>query len=134
MIIVSCTRTSKSPIEGAWRLAFEYEISGDSISTTYPGTNTGSEIKVWSGNTFIFVGKFIQDSISTDNFGGGTFKLDGNRYEESVQYHSAPEYLGQKVKLYLEVKNDTIIQKWPVDDNGEPVIDHYYLEKWVHIK
>ena len=130
----SCAPEKKSPVEGAWRLAYEYQVSGDRVTTVFPGVNTGSEIKVWSGRTFVFIGRFDHDSTYTDNYGGGTYTLEGNRYEETVEYHSAPEYLGQKVKLWLEVSNDTLTQKWPVDENGEVDEAGYSMEKWVRIK
>ncbi len=134
MIIGSCARETKSPMEGAWKLAYEYEVSGDNSTLIFPGTSKGSEIKMWSGNRFALVGVFVQDSTLTDNFGGGTFTLEGNRYEEIVQYHSAPEYLGQTVKLFLEIKDDTLTQIWPVNDQGEIIESHYFIEKWVRMK
>ena len=121
-------------MEGAWKLAFEHEVKGENSSLLYPGTSQGSEIKMWSGNSWALVGVFIEDSIVTDNFGGGKFILDGTNYQEIVEYHSASEYLGQTVKLFLEIKNDTLTQIWPVDDHGDPVKSHYYMEKWVRMK
>ena len=60
-----------------------------------------------------------------------TSPMEGTNYQEIVEYHSATEYLGQTVKLFLEIKNDTLTQIWPVDEAGEPVKSHYYMEKWV---
>ena len=101
MLMGSCTQEKVSPMEGAWKLAYEYEISGDNTTLLFPGTSKGSEIKMWSGDRWALVGVFIQDSTLTDNFGGGKFTLEGTNYQEIVQYHSATEYLGQTVKLYL---------------------------------
>ncbi len=134
LLIGSCTLEKAPPHEGAWRLDREYQVSGDQVSTVFPGVNSGSEIKVWSGRTFVFIGRFEHDSTYTDNYGGGTYTLEGNRYEETVEYHSAPEYLGQKVQLWLEVSNDTLTQKWPVDENGAVDKNGYHMEKWVRIK
>lgn len=130
----SCTQEKTSPMEGAWKLAYEYEISGDSTTLLFPGTSKGSEIKMWSGDRWALVGVFIQDSTLTDNFGGGKFTLAGTDYREIVQYHSAPQYLNQTVKLYLEIVGDTLTQIWPVDDHGEIIRSHYYMEKWVRMK
>lgn len=134
MINFSCNNVEKSPIEGAWQLTSEYYKSGERTVAEFPVDITGGEIKIWSGINFIFVGRFKQDTVFTDSYGGGTFKLEGNLYEESVQYHSVPDYVGQKVKIFLEVKNDTIIQTYPVDDNGKVYTSEYYIEKWVRIK
>ena len=134
MLIGSCTQEKVSPMEGAWKLAYEYEISGDNTTLLFPGTSKGSEIKMWSGDRWALVGVFIQDSTLTDNFGGGKFTLEGTNYQEIVQYHSATEYLGQTVKLFLEIKYDTLTQIWPVDDEGEIIKSHYYMEKWVRME
>ena len=130
----SCNREKVSPLEGAWKLAFEYEISGDQTNQLYPGDSRGSEIKVWAGDRWALVGVYIKDTTVTDNFGGGKFTLEGTSYREIVEYHSAEEYLGQTVKLYLQIKNDTLTQIWPVDEQGEPVRDHHYMEKWVKFR
>jgi len=134
LIMGGCVKEKVSPMEGAWKLAYEYEVSGDNTTLLFPGVSQGSEIKMWSGDSWALVGVFIEDSTFTDNFGGGKFTIDGTDYQEIVGYHSAKEYLGQTVKLFLEIKNDTLTQIWPVDDQGEPVKSHYYMEKWVRFE
>ena len=131
MFMFSCTQEKVSPMDGAWKLAFEYEVQGDQSTLIFPGVSQGSEIKMWSGDRWALVGVFIEDSTITDNFGGGKFTLEGTNYQEIVEYHSAKQYLGQTVKLFLEVKNDTLTQIWPVDDEGVPVASHHNMEKWV---
>ncbi len=134
LILGSCTREKGSPMEGAWKLAYEYEVKGDQTTLLFPGISRGSEIKMWAGDRWALVGVFIEDSTITDNFGGGKFTLDGSNYQEIVEYHSAKEYLGQTVKLWLEVKGDTLTQIWPVDEQGEPVRSHHYMEKWIRFE
>jgi len=131
--IQSCSN-SPSPLEGTWRLADEYEFKDGRSTSIFPGTSKGSELKMWTGNRWSLIGVFIEDSVLTDNYAGGTFTLAGSDYKEMVEFHSAPEYRGQTVHLYLEIRNDTLIQIWPVDDNGAPVPDHYYMEKWVRME
>jgi hypothetical protein len=89
---------------------------------------------MWAGNRWSLVGVFLEDSIMTDNYAGGTFTLEGTDYREMVEFHSATEYLGQTVQLFLEVRNDTLIQFWPVDENGVPDPAHHYMEKWVRME
>ena len=131
LISGACSPEKESPLEGAWKLAYEYEIEDGYSTLIYPGSSTGSEIKTWAGDRWALVGVFIEDSVVTDNFGGGRFTLDGTHYQEIVEYHSAKEYLGQTVQLYLEVSGDTLTQIWPVDEHGEPESSHHYMEKWV---
>ena len=130
----SCTQEKASPMEGAWKLAYDYEVSGDQSTLLFPGISKGSEIKMWTGDRWALVGVFIEDSMITDVFGGGKFTLEGTNYQETVEYHSAREYLGQTVKLYLEIKNDTLTQYWPVDEQGVPDKNHHYMEKWVRFE
>jgi hypothetical protein len=133
-VLPACTRTTTTPIEGIWRLAYEYEVSGETSTCIFPGTSRGSELKMWAGNRWSLVGVFIEDSVMTDNFAGGTFTLKGTDYREMVEFHSATEYLGQTVQLFLEIRNDTLIQFWPVDENGVPDPEHHYMEKWVRME
>lgn len=134
MMVQGCSvPVTQSPVEGTWRLAYEYEIRDGTFTTIFPGNSTGSELKMWAGNRWSLVGISIADSVITDNYAGGTFTLNGNDYREMVEFHSAPEYLGQTVRLFLEVKNDTLTQIWPVDDHGEPVRELHYMEKWVRM-
>lgn len=134
LLLQGCTNGKPSPIEGTWRLAYEYEVRGETSACIFPGTSRGSELKMWAGNRWSLVGVFLEDSVVTDNYAGGTFTLDGTEYREIVEFHSAPEYLGQTVLLFLEIKNDTLIQIWPVDQTGKPVPEHHYMEKWVRME
>jgi hypothetical protein len=131
LISGACTTMKKSPLEGAWKLAYEYEIEDGNSTQLYPGSYRGSEIKTWAGDRWALVGISLGDSVLTDNFGGGRFTLEGNDYREIVEYHSAQEYLGQTVQLFLEIQGDTLTQIWPVDENLKPAGSHYYMEKWV---
>ncbi|MGW8315962.1 MAG: hypothetical protein ACWGNV_10205 [Bacteroidales bacterium] len=130
----SCSEPASAPIEGTWSLASEYEIRDGLSISIYPGTTRGSELKMWSGDRWSLVGIFFEDSILTDNYAGGTFTLKGTDYREMVEFHSAPEYQGQTVHLYLEIRNDTLVQIWPVDEKGEPVPELHYMEKWVRME
>jgi hypothetical protein len=133
VLLQGCSNNGPSPIEGTWRLAYEYEVSDGSSTCIFPGAAKGSELKMWTGNRWSLVGVFVEDSVLTDNFAGGTFTLEGTDYREMVEFHSAPEYLGQTVHLFLEIRNDTLVQIWPVDEEGNPVPDLHYMEKWVRM-
>ena len=134
LITGSCTQEKKSPIEGAWQLVHEYQKSGDKIVGEFPVDITGSEMKVWTEHNFIFVGQFRQDTIITDNYGGGTYSLDDDNYEETIQFHSYPGFLGKTMKILIEINGDTITQTFPVDATGQVNKSEYYIEKWVRLK
>ena len=72
---------------------------------------------MWSGNYFIFVGKYEVDTIELQVWRRG-LTLDGNIYEETIMYHFDPAYEGTKNKIWLEIKNDTLLHIFPVDNSG----------------
>jgi hypothetical protein len=74
------------PMKGAWKVISWERWSNDTLEFTIPGTISGSEIKIWSDKYFVFSGSYKRDTTVMDNYGGGTFKLDGNHYEETILY------------------------------------------------
>jgi hypothetical protein len=124
----------KSPsIEGAWKLVHATFRQNGSSTWEFPGAWPGNDMKIWSKGHFIFVGRFKDDATATDNFGGGTYTMEGNRYVEKIQFHIAPELVGTTAKMLLEIRNDTLIQTWPVGENGQIDKNSYNEEKYVRL-
>lgn len=73
-------------------------------------------IKIFTKKDFTYAGYFRLDSLTHDNYGGGTYALEGDRYEENLLY-AGKSAINRKVRLILEVQNDTLTQKWPADEN-----------------
>lgn len=135
LIVDGCTKQKSSPIEGAWKMVYFRSIRGDTVNIQFPGAEVEvSDIKIWSKNHVAFVGRFKRDTVFFDNYGGGTYKLEGNRYLESLEYHSSKRLIGVSLKMLLENRNDTLIQTFPVDDNGNIVNkSNYIVEKFVRL-
>ncbi len=131
LFFVSCNKTTGLPHEGAWKFFYAKSVSADTVVFEFPGNLTGSDLKVWTKNHFIFVGLFDMDTTKIDSYGGGTYTLDGNRYEENILYHANKKSVGEKVKMLLEVKNDTLIQTWPVNEDGQIDKSNYRIEKYI---
>jgi len=128
--IVSCTQQdTRSPVEGAWKLVYANWID----NPTFPDQMKGSDIKLLTDGYFAFVGHYTIDTLEQEAYGGGSYKLEGNKYEEEIQYHVFKTNIGNINKMILEVKNDTLIQKWPVDENWE-ITDETNIEKYVRLK
>lgn len=136
-ISLSCNHQKKDPILGAWNLVYDLRIESDTLVWKFPGDFIGSEIKIWSTGYVLYVGQFKQydqDTSVIDGFGGGPYKkLSGNVYEESIQYFSVPSFIGTQVRMLLEISNDTLIQTWPVDENGQIDKSNYRLQKRVRL-
>ena len=73
LLLTNCAREYTSPMEGAWKLTYEYEVKEGQTTLLFPGASRGSEIKMWSGDRWALVGVFVEDSVLTDNFAGGKF-------------------------------------------------------------
>jgi hypothetical protein len=130
-LIISCTtQEKKSSIEGAWQLVYGKWSASEG---TFPMQIQGSDIKIWSKEYFSFVGQLKLDTVLLDNFGGGTYSLDGNRYQENVIYHVNKNAVGSQPKMLLEIRNDSLIQKYPTNDNWE-LAGEYNIEIYKRLK
>ncbi|MEI6898456.1 MAG: hypothetical protein WCL00_01155 [Bacteroidota bacterium] len=130
----SCCQKKSPEIEGAWHQILHQTITGDSSVTDFPGKSDVDATKIWSGNHFMFVARIKTDTIVEDNYGVGTFKLEGNRYEETISILGYKPWEGKTIKMTLEIRNDTLIQTYPVDDNGKMEKEWANIEKYVRIK
>ena len=128
LIIGSCAQEKKSPIEGAWNMVYGNWYSFDE---TYPADIGGGQIKIFSDNYFSHTGQFKMDTI-LDNHGCGSYTLDGNKFEEKIIYRYQGTDQGKMKKLLLDVQNDTLILRWPVDENWE-LADKFNIEKYVRL-
>jgi len=133
-IISSCSQKNTLTIEGAWKMAQYQTIKGDSVFNEFPGKSVMDVTKIWSGNQFMAVGKIKEDTTSTDMYSAGTYKLKGISYEENVKTLFYKPWEGKTIKMTLEIKNDTLIQTYPVDDKGQMNKDWAWIEKYVRIK
>ena len=133
--VISGYAQQKSPkIEGAWQLVSAKSVEGKS-TYVFPGDWNGSQMKLWTKNHFAFVGvlKAKQDTATFNNSGGGTYKLTGNRYVETIKYHSDKSSVDKTIKMNIEIKNDTLIQTWPVDEKGKIDPANYNIEKYIRL-
>jgi hypothetical protein len=132
--LLGCAPQKSTPIEGAWHVVSWEQMAGDSLISKFTRDYTGSEMKIWSKNHELFVGRYKKDTVFHDNCGGGTYKLDGNRYEETFLYFPDQKIVGTAQRLLLEIKNDTLIQTWPVDENWQVVKSKYNIQKLTRVE
>jgi hypothetical protein len=132
---ISAYCQKKTPnIEGAWKMVQYQTINGDKAVIDFPGKSNMDITKIWSGNTCMGVGRIKEDTTVTDMYFLGTYKLAGNKYEENVKYLFYKPWEGKTIKMTLEIKNDTLIQTYPVDDKGIMDKNGASIEKYVRIK
>jgi len=135
LIVGGCAKETKSPIEGIWKLTYGKWYNwnpDDTLIYQYPGNMAIYHIKIFSKENFTFVGHYSLDTLTHDNYGGGTYAIEGDRYEENLLY-AGKAIFNRKVRMLLEVKSDTLIQKWPADENWK-LAENYSLEKYIRLK
>jgi hypothetical protein len=128
-----CQKKSQN-IEGAWKLVQYQTINGDKAIVNFPGKSDMQTTKIWSGNTCMAVGRIKEDTTVTDMYFLGTYTLKGNKYEETISILFYKPWEGKTIKMTLEMKNDTLIQTYPVDEKGIMDKDWAWIEKYVRIK
>lgn len=131
LVLLSCRQKEvKSPIQGVWKLVY---AEHPSMQYSYPGNIAGDQIKMWTATHFTFDGTFKVDTNNMDSYGWGTYTLNGNKYIESISLHTNKSSIGNKVNMLLEIRNDTLIQKFPTDEQWN-LQENYNTEKYIRIE
>ncbi|MFN8255970.1 MAG: hypothetical protein U0W24_09805 [Bacteroidales bacterium] len=129
IVMMSCKTENKNELEGAWKMVYAKWVFGDTLKYEFPGNLKIDQVKIWSGKYIVFAGPFTADTTKGNNYGWATYKLDGKKYREV--------YKGEKdsmvYKMVLEIRNDTLIQCWPADDNGNVDEKNLNIEKYVRL-
>jgi hypothetical protein len=133
LILTGCTKEKPNSLEGAWDMIYTAKTANDTIWSTAAKPDN-PQLKMYSKEHFIFVGTFKDDTVTMDNYGGGTYKLDGNICRETIEYHVTPEAIGKTIQMYVEVSNDTLYQIWPADDQGQYDKSNYREERYTRLK
>ena len=122
-------------LKGAWLMVKIKLVSDGEVQFEIPGNVTGSQVKVWSDEYFSATGKFHMSDTDSDmdNFAGGTYEFAGTHYQETIIYHVSDEIVGSQANMIMELKGDTLIQSWPVNESGEIDWDNYSQETYVKL-
>ena len=134
LITGSCSNKDRNSFQGAWQMVQMQRVDGRKVTNYFSDRYNVSQIKMWSGNHFMFVGKYEVDTITSYRYGIGTYTINGNVYVEDILYHFDETYEGRKNKIWLEVRLDTLLHIFPVDDAGKPSQDTHWIEKYVRLK
>ena len=131
MIIGSCTQEKKSSIEGAWQLVY---AKNRTMEETFPAQISGEQVKMFINGHITWVGQFKlpTDTSLIYDYGLGTYTLDGNKFTENVTIHGQKSAVGSK-KMIMEIRNDTLIQLYPTDENFN-IEEKHHIMKYVRLK
>ena len=140
-LLVGCTTKKKESIEGVWQMVSAKWIddsgflSKDTAVFLFPGDVQGGQIKAWLDGYVVMAGTSkVLDYDESPSYVAATYTLDGDRYSETIIYHDWTASPGTVVNMILELKNDTLIQKFPVDENWNLNEKGYMYEKYVRMK
>lgn len=136
-ILLGCKQvdvTTSNPVEGAWQVVSWQNFAGDSLVMELGKNFVGTEMKVWSKSHFAFAGRYKRDTTFIDNCGGGSYKLNGTHAEENIMYFPNQSTVGTTIKLLYEIKNDTLIQTFPVDENWQIDKSNYSIQKLIRLE
>lgn len=133
IMVGGCNKGNNSSPEGVWKIV-EFGKWHITDTSTMSMISNGL-LKSWSKEHFVFVGYFRPDTSIHKYYGGGTYKLNGNKYEEFIIYNDFQPLIGKKFKALLEISNDTLIQKYNSDyANSWQLRTGYTTEKYIRVK
>ena len=128
-------------LEGVWQL-----VSGKANGQAYPASTRS--IKIITKGHFAVLSeetrgvkelKTAADSLQafrTMGAGGGTYRLQGTTYTETLDYFADPAYAGRSVSFTCRTEGDRFFQtgSFPVFENGTKVRDIKLEEVWRRIE
>ena len=131
MIIGSCTQEKQSPIEGAWQLVYAKNRSKEE---SFPAQFPGEQVKMFVNGHITWVGQFKlpRDTSFIYDYGLGTYTIDGDKFTENCTIHRQKSAVGSK-KMIMEIRNDTLIQMYPTDENFK-LEEKHHIMKYVRLK
>jgi len=125
-------KTEKTNLNGTWKIVSQ-EYIRNGVKTIDVKNENNSGLKTWSDKYYMFVSSSINGNMISNTFGGGRYELTGSEYTEYCDYHVAPNYRGRILRLYLEIKGDTLMQVYPCDENYNFDINNCSIEKYVRV-
>lgn len=129
ILVVLCLMAFQPPakkFQGTWRMvSYKVVNSGESNYLN------GEQLKTWTKNHVLFVGKFHVNGEDRYNYGSATYTIDGTHYTENFIHMAGGENEGKAVKVLLEIKGDTLFQTFPIKDDWTYDKNNYRQEKYV---
>lgn len=128
ILIVFCLMAFHPPvkkIQGTWKMLSNKVVNDGSVSYL-----KGDQLKTWTKNHVLFVGKFHVNGEDNYNYGSATYSIDGTHYTENFIHMVNGATEGKAVKVLLEIKGDTLYQTFPIKDDWTFDKNNYRQEKY----
>jgi hypothetical protein len=130
-LFLSYSCCEKNKVEGTWELVSAKWLSADTVE--FPTSEYDREVKMF-GKTYVL---FIrQDTTNEDLFfaGGGTYKLEGNKYIETIDFTSWGGGVGSISTYNCEFRDSMMITTGPFNDEGDKMPGFQLHEEWKRIE
>ena len=105
------TPLATNDISGAWKLFGRLDEDGDVVALGEEGADALSMKLFSNGRWFI---TYVDTTTADVTFHhGGTYKLDGNKYEEEIEFatEATQTMVGNTLKFTMEVEGDVLTQR-----------------------
>ncbi len=132
-LLIGCTtQQTKDDIEGVWKMVSAHWFN-DTINLMFPQDMEGGQIKSWQNGYVILAGTVKIGGIEGPSYMAASYTLDGNKYQEVIIYHDYTVPEGTTLNLILEIHDDTLIQKFPADEDWN-LGEKFMYEKYVRVE
>ena len=144
-LVIPAAAQQKNKIEGVWRMV-SGKLDGKEM------LSSGSDMKFITAKHFIYIAQDKAKTISAiakktkedpltaymDSFraGSGTYKLEGNKYTETIEFSADPIYIGRSFDFTMRVEGNRLYQsgKFPLYENGKKVRDALLEEVYERVE
>ena len=129
LALIGC-KNQPNKIIGTWKMIYAETIENDTLKIK--NLENTEFIKIINHTHFAF---FNQQNNSSENFygGSGTYKLNGNNYEETLSFTAVEAIRNHKFQFKVYVKGDSLIQTG-LEEIKAAGINRMITEKYIRIK
>jgi len=120
-------------IVGTWKQVSFTVISNGITVSKVTNSGNGEQLKSWSKESFLFVGKVTENNNVSYSFGNGNYSLHGNHYTENIKVHVSPSYEGKTLNFIMELKGDTLIQIFSAKNDWSYDKKNCWIEKFIKV-
>lgn len=142
LALASCTNQTETkkaasgqPINGTWKLISAKVITKGDTVNTFPVENQ-EMIKQFNDTHFSFFKHDInkgKGKTAIFDSGSGTYTLNGDNYEEHLQYCNYRDWENLKFNFTVNIKNDTLVQRG-IEKIDSLNVNHEIVETYVKLK
>ncbi|WP_219226538.1 hypothetical protein [Pedobacter antarcticus] len=119
-------------LKGSWRLLSAVTLENGK-TTVQDYSKAQKMIKIINDDHFAFLKHDLKpDTAGKNNFdaGGGSYKLIGDQYTESLDFYNDPNWEGKSFTFTIKIQGDTLVQTG-VEKVEKAGVDRTITEKYL---